>query len=1267
MVTIRSRLEFNLSIVSTIKDNISTQQLLERLAQLQEELSSLKQETVELGTVHKYKSDLIHKKILKNKDHGVRAFTACCLSDILRLYAPDAPYTDKELTDIFQLFLEQFKLFQEPENGYIIQQTYLATNLLEYRSIVLLTDLPSSTQLVSELFEIFYSPQSNVIQEKLFTIIGGLLGEVISECDSMPMSALKLVFNKFLSHKREKSLNGLSYKKDPGFEFSLAICQTYSNRLGRHFIKFYSEIMYEALEDNDDQNKGKLSPGYKTLVKLGNLTSELWKYAPDLVGSVTGFIYQLLCSENEFFREAATKCVSAMLETSSLINFAVAHSDTYKIWLSKMADISSQVRITWVRTVPQILGDHSDLAGDISKGLAKALIDSDHAVRLCAVQVFQEVPVKKLWECISNSAVFSGLLHLTRETRSDIRDECIEAVAKIYVESVEQIPKTNENREAWKVVDTIPSVFFNLYYINEPDINMKVDVLLFDNLLPLILGPEALISRLLNMMNNFDEKAFSSFYAFNKRQEQMSVVVSKLISFCEGTYSSDISLAESSNLKLEKTVEWLNLGYPPQSNAREVLAAFRELNDRRLYHLIKTAVTDTSDHSTVRNAITELFKRLDDPELFRKKNVKIDSRFTRDNFMMVIKVLIYRAAPIVFNVSNVSVLLSNTNSLSTHETSLKRQLIDNLCVIKPGIFKHQAKSLIEIIMRLDESTTNATGTLTLTEAMRTLYKISKSNIHHLTTSEPFFLDKLDDYARDGSILAAKYAIKLLGLLADASDHLLKIKNSVLPLNTHSKYFAANVSVVSQIFKLQPHLLDDDSTEIVSLLIKDVLLANEVVGDKDGDPLWISENEICMNEERSPLASKLFSLKLFTNKLKSMVDDVQHDEMARAFTERILKLFFYLIASGGELISEHNKESYPTPSNYQNKLRCYAGLQILKLAKVANLSSFVKPADIGRLINLVEDESIEVRTLFIANLKDNVGNETISIRYLPLIFFTAYEPDPALKTSTKMWISLTLKKENFKKGTFFERALPRLIHSIAHHPDVAEGIQTDGETFLSSLTTAIGYLVFYFHSVANAHNLALLYYLAGRVRQYRDTIAQEEDDERVHEEEERQAEGTNIKNSGIYIISELAQLVLGQFKDHNEWALSSYPGKLNLPSDLFEPFETIEDARKNTFESFVKTEDIDNLKRITGIKIARIYKRVSTHKLPTHKRSLTVDSPQLKKRSQVSSTNDRGGDGDEYHDHTYIASTSSRQSLKETRRSSRQRKTVDYVDSESDEE
>ena len=42
-------------------------------------------------------SALVHSSIMQNKDKDVRLQAACCLADIIRLFAPEAPYDEKQL------------------------------------------------------------------------------------------------------------------------------------------------------------------------------------------------------------------------------------------------------------------------------------------------------------------------------------------------------------------------------------------------------------------------------------------------------------------------------------------------------------------------------------------------------------------------------------------------------------------------------------------------------------------------------------------------------------------------------------------------------------------------------------------------------------------------------------------------------------------------------------------------------------------------------------------------------------------------------------------------------------------------------------------------------------------------------------------------------------------------------------------------------------------------------------------------------------------
>lgn len=71
--------------------------LLERLQSLAQELRKLEQEEVDKESLRKVSGELASAHLLAHKDRGVRAWATCCIVDVLRLCAPDAPFTRNQL------------------------------------------------------------------------------------------------------------------------------------------------------------------------------------------------------------------------------------------------------------------------------------------------------------------------------------------------------------------------------------------------------------------------------------------------------------------------------------------------------------------------------------------------------------------------------------------------------------------------------------------------------------------------------------------------------------------------------------------------------------------------------------------------------------------------------------------------------------------------------------------------------------------------------------------------------------------------------------------------------------------------------------------------------------------------------------------------------------------------------------------------------------------------------------------------------------------
>lgn len=86
------RLKFKASL-----KGCTSAELLKRIKALHIELSGIDQDAVVTESIDAVAKELISHTLLLHKERGVRAYLACCLADVLRLYAPEAPYTEVQL------------------------------------------------------------------------------------------------------------------------------------------------------------------------------------------------------------------------------------------------------------------------------------------------------------------------------------------------------------------------------------------------------------------------------------------------------------------------------------------------------------------------------------------------------------------------------------------------------------------------------------------------------------------------------------------------------------------------------------------------------------------------------------------------------------------------------------------------------------------------------------------------------------------------------------------------------------------------------------------------------------------------------------------------------------------------------------------------------------------------------------------------------------------------------------------------------------------
>ena len=1231
---------FNKAIVSTVSKSISTKELLTRLQTLSDELSSIDQDKVDRASLTSITKDLINKKLLKHSNAGVQALTCCCLADILRIYAPDAPYTALQLSLIFQCMFQQFKRLCDPQNPFVQHQTYLLKRLAEVKSIILITDLPDSEKLIDQVFEVLYELASHKdFPRNLEPLASDILSEIILETDQISTAVLKRILNRLLTDSADGAIMTGGGISNPGFNFSIAICEANVDRMSRQIAKLFSEMLYENTSkggaDADESLRSALV--LENLRKVHRLAILIWKYVPEMLLALIGLIDDELKAEDEKIRVLATDTIGQMIGRSSgttivhKVDFVAAHNDIWQNWLKKAVDGSAAVRCKWVDQIPRIVQEHAqdttstrEIDQELVKGLMCCLLDCDEKVRFTACKCIAKVPAKVFISRVCNREILDTLFKLLREKNSEIRDQVMRLLGKVF-NSYLDADRNTSLLDFESSLKDIPNQILSLIYINDRNITAAVDIALFEQLLPFESNDMKRVERLCQVYFSLNEKSRNSFLAINKRQQQVGEVIDKFLDTVETiAQMPEDKENELAQLKsLDKIITWLCASLPEGLHSKECLERLYKLRNYRLFHLLKVGISVDSDYTTMKNAMKELLSKLNNPKNLRLSDDK--TTISTTDMISNVKLLVYRSSMILFNRSNVLLLMNFARNKTHQWSSVADELLECVSTVNPELLKDLIEEMAELI-----STYNAKENEELTSTLKSFYHFVRKYKDHLPTSLAF-INALKAFCVAGSPAEAKYASKIISQSNKRNALCTEVFHDIYPLDLESEKITTHLATIAEIFLSEPLVVAGEADEITTFLIKEVLLQNRTTSDVG--EAWIEE------PERFPaLNAKIIALNIFTNRLKS-----SNESEALALSQPIFKLLMALIGNGGEIVSDNS-----TPKAFQCRLRLHAGLCILKLAKFAKLSEHFSMKVTNRLTFLLQDLNWNIRQLFLLKLQKYLSFELIPESFLPLVFFMGHEPDADLKSSAERSIRAIFHRLSGANGGSikFEVALLGLIHMISHTSEFKEFIASDtDDDVIKAYTYAMEYIVFYLKGISKAENVSLLYYIASRVKQYRDATL----DENLYDQTPAPVD---VKT--LYSVAEIAQLTIRELCQTRNWTMQTWPGKIKLAPKLFAPMKSTDEAQAIIRQAFVPTQVLPKLTTIIKSRLnakSRIAtKNVSNTGTTKAKRSTSSNvgtkTKRLKKSAPRATTN---------------------KSAEPSRRSSRARKQVTYAEGNSDED
>ena len=335
-------------------------ELLRRLEELQKEMMDMEQDETDKDSLTKVAKELVHANLLHHKDKGVRAWTAACLVDVLRICAPDAPFTPAQLKvglklnaagtpltyeqDIFTLFVGSIlPALSDPGHAYHNQHLYVLQSLAEVKSIVLLADIDRADGLILQLFSSFFdiisgtakSSTGEQLSKNAEYMMNQILVTMVDEVESLPAPVVEIILVQFLRAAPTAKQNGdakaddkqttLMFKELPAaYKMAEFLCNACPEKMSRYISQYFNDVILDITSsgklgdgdrrasmqvdsDDEDGTTGPSDSDLKELNKAHRLLKELWRAAAPVLQNVIPQLEAELSAENIELRRLATE------------------------------------------------------------------------------------------------------------------------------------------------------------------------------------------------------------------------------------------------------------------------------------------------------------------------------------------------------------------------------------------------------------------------------------------------------------------------------------------------------------------------------------------------------------------------------------------------------------------------------------------------------------------------------------------------------------------------------------------------------------------------------------------------------------------------------------------------------------------------------------------------------------------------------------------------------------------------------------------------
>ncbi|CAM6113881.1 unnamed protein product [Calypogeia fissa] len=661
---------------------------------------------------------LVLPDLLRHKDKDVKLLVATCVSEIMRIVAPEAPYDDDTLKDIFQLIVTIFQGLNEVSSPSFTRRVNILETVAKVRSCVVMLDLECD-ELIHEMFDVFFNTASEEHPQNVFVAMRNILALVIKESEEVSQPILETVLSNIL--KDNKDVSPAAHK------LAVAVVERCSDKLEPYVQKFLTSVMLEG-----KRAESELEEDYHDIIY------EIYCCAPQMLLAVIPNLTQELVTDQIDVRLKAVKLLGRLFALPGR-HVAKEYRQLFSEFLKRFSDKAVEVRLAVIECAKACLEANptGPEATDILAGLNDRLLDYDDKVRMAAVKALCDlVNINSKWIPMD---MIKAVAERLRDKKFSVREDTLHKLAEVYRNY------TTKCNEGLSAVDDqfewIPSKIVRCCY--DKDFRpQSIEIVFTDELFRVELPLEQRAKHWMAMFASFDKNDEKAFRNILGQKQRLQVEMQSYLGMRKKSKEED---SPDLQKKIQASFKSIATSFFDSSKAEENMQKLHQMKDNNIFKSLNVLLTPTTPFKQALATREELLKR-------------IGEKHPQHDF---IKTLATKCSFLLFDKEHVKAVLQdltvNQKSGNREHATASLSLLVEFAGFFPALLEGTEGDLLELLKESDEAIKEG--------VVHVLAKAGGSIRDQISEKESSVDLTLEQLALEGNRKQAKHAVSAIAAIS----------------------------------------------------------------------------------------------------------------------------------------------------------------------------------------------------------------------------------------------------------------------------------------------------------------------------------------------------------------------------------------------------------------------------------------------------------------------------------------------------------------------